>query len=562
MAVLASRELTDAERQPTVTEKQFADAPLSDSDSTEGSTVDQLGKAAELPPRPITGAVWALVVMAILSSLFFFSLDNTIVAVVQPQIIEQFSALDKLPWLVVAYTLGSVSMASFWGRLYGLFDGKILYIVCLFLFQAGSALCGAAPEMDVLIVGRTMCGVGGAGLYIGVLSLLSTFTTKRERPMYIGMTGLVWGLGTALGPIIGGAFTSSHAGWRWAFYINLVIGGLGAPVYLFLLPSSKPRPNDSSKDLWMTLDWVGVALSIGAFLTGTMAISFGGVIYPWKSGQVISLFVLSGLLFIAFGIQQGMAWFTTKELRLFPVHFVLKKDLCILFASIGGGTGLIFLPIYFLPLYFQYLHGCSALAAGVKMVPFIVTMITFVFVNGGVMSKTGIYWPWYTIGSALALIGNALLYTIDVNTSDSKIYGYTVLAGIGTGCFVQASFAVAQSMVEPSQVAQATSFITLGQLSAGTIAMSISNSLFINKATTDIMNLLPGSTKDEIMAGISGFGNFFKNLPASQKAMVNNVLLKSINQAYILAMVAASLVFVLSLFLKRQKLFLDVAVGA
>ncbi|RMZ87402.1 hypothetical protein DV736_g5371, partial [Chaetothyriales sp. CBS 134916] len=553
---------TTASKDLTYTKKDVNRSILSDPESaSRGSAYVGLDKDTELPAQRIHGVVWVLVVMAILSSLFFFSLDNTIVAVVQPEIIQQFSALDKLPWLVVAYTLGSVSMASFWGRLYGLFDGKILYLFCVFLFQGGSALCGAAPNMDILIVGRATCGAGGAGMYIGVLSLLSTFTTKRERPMYIGMTGLVWGLGTALGPIIGGAFTDSSAGWRWAFYINLVIGGVGAPVYLFLLPSSKPHPNESSKELWKTLDWVGVALSIGAFLTGTMAISFGGVVYPWRSGQIIAMFILSGLLFIAFGFQQTLAWFTTKDLRLFPVQFVLDKDLCILFASIGGGTALIFLPIYFLPLYFQYLHGCSALSAGIKMVPYILSMIFFVFVNGGVMSKTGVYWPWYTVGSALSLIGNALLFTIDVDTSDAKIYGYTVLAGVGTGCFVQASFSVAQSMVKTCQVARATSFITLGQLSAGTIAMSIANTLFINKATSDIMNLLPGSTKDEIMAGISGFGDFFKNVPASKTTAVNGAILNSINQAYILAMAAAALVFVLSLFLRKQKLNFEAAMG-
>jgi MFS family permease len=549
---------------PALTEKLELGSDSSDSESTTRDSQLELASKedAERSPRNMKGITWILVVISILSSLFFFSLDNTIVAVVQPQIIGRFNSLDKLPWLVVAYVLGSVSVALFWGRLYTLFDGKILYIVGLSLFEGGSALCGAAPTMDILIVGRTLCGVGGAGMYIGVLSLLSAFTTKRERPMYIGMTGLVWGLGTALGPIVGGAFADSSAGWRWAFYINLVIGGLWAPVYIFLLPASKPRPSDSSIELWKTLDWVGVVLSIGAFVTGTVAIAFGGIIYPWCSGQVISLFVISGLLFIAFGVQQTKAWFTTKELRLFPVQFVLNKDLCILFASIGSGTALIFLPIYFLPLYFQYVHGVTALASGVKMVPFIATMVVFVFVNGGFVSKTGVYWPWFTGGSALALIGNALLYTIDINTSDAKIYCYTVLAGIGTGCFVQSSFAVGQALVKPSEVAWATGFITVGQLSAGTISMSISNSLFLNKATRDVMSLLPGSTAAQVQAGIAGVGDFLKNIPASKKDAVNAALVKSINQAWILSMVAASLVLVLSLFLKRKKLFIDVAVGA
>jgi MFS family permease len=94
------------------------------------------------------------------------------------------------------------------------------------MFELGSAVCGAAPSMDALIIGRAIAGVGGSGMYVGVMTLLSVTTTIHERPMYIGMTGLTWGAGTVLGPIIGGAFADSPATWRWAFYINLVVGGI------------------------------------------------------------------------------------------------------------------------------------------------------------------------------------------------------------------------------------------------------------------------------------------------------------------------------------------------
>ena len=101
--------------------------------------------------------------------------------------------------------------------MYGQFDAKTMYLLTVFLFEAGSAICGAANTMDLLIFGRALCGLGGVGLYAGVMTLLSVTTTEHERPMYIGLTGLTWGLGTVLGPIIGGAFTNSSAGWRWGF---------------------------------------------------------------------------------------------------------------------------------------------------------------------------------------------------------------------------------------------------------------------------------------------------------------------------------------------------------
>ena len=104
--------------------------------------------------------------------------------------------------------------------MYAQFDAKLLYLLNTFLFEAGSAICGAAPTMDALIIGRAICGLGGAGMYTGVLTLLSVTTTENERPTYIGFTGLTWGLGTVLGPIVGGALADSSATWRWAFCRN------------------------------------------------------------------------------------------------------------------------------------------------------------------------------------------------------------------------------------------------------------------------------------------------------------------------------------------------------
>lgn len=85
------------------------------------------------------------------------------------------------------------------GKLYGLFNVKWLFIFSVFLFEVGSAICGAANMMDVLIFGRALAGMGGVGLYAGVISMLSVTTTLKERPLYIAFTGLVWGIGAVTG---------------------------------------------------------------------------------------------------------------------------------------------------------------------------------------------------------------------------------------------------------------------------------------------------------------------------------------------------------------------------
>jgi len=144
------------------------------------------------PPRDIEGIRWAIVVIAILSSTFLFALDNTIVADIQPAIVLHFGSVDKLAWLSVAFLLGAAATNLVWGKIYGQYNSKWTYIFCVVLFEVGSAVCGAAPTMDAMIVGRAICGVGGSGMYVGVMTLLASTTTIHERPMYVGGTGLTW----------------------------------------------------------------------------------------------------------------------------------------------------------------------------------------------------------------------------------------------------------------------------------------------------------------------------------------------------------------------------------
>ena len=167
--------------------------------------------------RPIHGWRWFSSAVAIYATAFLYGLDTTIAADVQPAVVKSLGGIEKLAWVGVGFPLGSVATILPIGHAYSLFEIKYFYLAFVVLFEMGSLLCGVAPTMDVLIVGRVVAGAGGAGMYLGVLNYLSTFTTLRERPMYVALTGLVWGIGTVLGPVIGGGFAVSNATWRWRY---------------------------------------------------------------------------------------------------------------------------------------------------------------------------------------------------------------------------------------------------------------------------------------------------------------------------------------------------------
>ncbi|KAA8652911.1 uncharacterized protein ATNIH1004_001820 [Aspergillus tanneri] len=402
---MSETSVTDTEMQFRMTATGWTDSPESsrglevhpDEDRRHGNAAsrNQPGKSASdriqpltlessaRPPRDIHGIKWVFAVTAILSSVFLFALDQTIVADVQPNIIAEFGSINKLPWLSVSFLLGTASTNLLWGRIYSQFNSKWIYVLCVAMFEIGSTVCGAAPNMNALIIGRTLGGLGGGGMYLGVMMMLSLFTTPLERPSISASLGW-YSVLAPLGPVIGGAFASNaSATWRWAFYINLCIGGAFAPAYFFLLPSRDLRPGVTFWDRMKVVDWIGNTLVIGVYVSGLMAISFGGTTFAWNSAQEIAMFCVSGVLLIALCIHQ--VWSDPKN-RMFPVHFLKNGGLLIQFL-VGSSAGTSsFVTIYFIPLYFQFVQHSDSLLAGVRLLPFIGCLAVFTMLNGHLMA--------------------------------------------------------------------------------------------------------------------------------------------------------------------------------
>ena len=500
----------------------------------------------------LTSYQWIIIVATMMSSTFLFSLDNSIVAEIQPAILSSLGGVEKLGWLGVAFVLGTLATILLWGKIMGVFSVKWSYIVSIIIFDVGSAICGAAPTMDAMIIGRALAGVGGAGMYVGCLSLLSLTTSLRERPIYMASIGFTWGTGTVLGPIVGGAFAENeYTTWRWSFYINLCVGALFAPACLFLLPRSDPQKGVSIIGRLRQIDYVGAILSIGFLTPFVMAINFGGVIYAWESGQMIALWVVSGVVFIAFCLQQKFAIFTTKKNRLFPADFLRNYDMWLLFAAMSCASTCVFTPTYFIPLFFQFVRGDEPLEAGVRLLPFICVMVFCGLLSGGLMGKLGYYMPWYLLGGCLTLIGGTLMYTVDQGTSDSRLYGYMAITGAGAGLYIQASYAVAQAKVAPDRSSDAVGLISFAQYLGITLALAISSAVFQTVAFDELTTLLPDLPPDTVRNIVQGTSSGLLETMAESK--INEVLdaiVHAISQAYVLVLTAGALTVICACLMK------------
>ncbi|EUC43974.1 hypothetical protein COCMIDRAFT_38169 [Bipolaris oryzae ATCC 44560] len=484
-------------------------------------------------PRPVHGVKWVLIVISLLASFLLYALDTTIVATIQPAIVNTFGHVDLVPWLSVAFALASAASTLPWSKAFGLFSAKKLFLGSTALFMGASVLCGGAPDITAFIVGRALAGIGGTGMYMGLLTILS--------PHW-----LLVGHRHRLGP--------RH--WRWAFYLNPCVGGVVAPIYFLILPDYQPVPGVPLRSRLAKLDHIGFVLSSGVFLCIMMAMEFGGVLWTWGDGRSIALFVLSGVLLVLFCAKQTLSFMISKEDRIFPIHFFRSYEMVILFITMMFSAFGTFITIYYLPLYFQFTRGATALETSVHILPYILFLSTCVLINGHYLSKTGFYYSWYVFGSALQLIGGALLYTADETTSNAKVYGYTILLGTGVGCYCQAGFPVAQVKVTASDIAYSVGFMTVSQMLGIAFGTGISGAVFANQAHSGLERLFPDASAEQISAAVAGVGSDLINKASKETAAAAiHIIALAIQDAFIPVFVTGAISFLCSWAMKREKLF-------
>lgn len=510
--------------------------------------------------RKITGFRWFLLCTALYTTALLYGLDTTIAADVQGAVIEAFGSISQLAWLGAGFTLGSAAVILPYGALYDKFSLKYLYIAGIILFETGSALCGAAPSMSALIVGRVIAGVGGTGMYLGVLNHLSALTTREERGTYINGIGFVWGVGACLGPVIGGAFSDSAATWRWGFYINLVIGAATAPIYIFNLPNIRPTSNVSVWKRIRNIYYVGSILSAGMWVSFALSFVFAGGVWRWEhDGRTVATITVFGVLTIAYAVQQYFALFTTPSTRSFPVH-LLKSRTQVLTAvcSAAAFVGLN-VPTYFIPIYFQFIQNDTALHAAVRLLPFLLVMVAFNLGSGYFLSKIKYYMPIYIISGILITIGGSLMYAfLRSETSTSAIYGISVVLAVGTGLTMQIGYAVATLSVPATEVTNSLSMQNVSQIGGATIALIMAVLIFESAAVSNVEGVLAAQnySEEQIRAAVAGTRSvLFEQLSGDLKTKVVEGITRAMQTSFILVIVAGAMIVVSGLAMKREKLF-------
>lgn len=427
--------------------------------------------------------------------------DGTIVGTIGTEVAKDLGGLGLYSWMATAYMLCETIMIPIAGKLSDIYGRKPLFLIGLSIFAVGSILAGLSGSMEFFIFCRAMQGLGGGILIPVAMAAVADLYSPSERARIQGMLGAVFGVGSGIGPLLGG-YIEGVVSWHWCFYINIPL----AAVALLLTLKKFPTPIDDGQ---RHIDIKGIALLTVFLADLLLLIEFGGNRFEWISATSMAMVVIAAVSLVLFVKAEKSA----VEPILAP-HLIRNKTVVMaaIFMFIFG-IGMIGAMMY-TNMFVITVMGLSTLDAGVWSLAMIAGMMITAMSSGMLLNRTG-YKPWLIVGPIISFIGLYILSGMEVDSAmimtqsvrDTYMWRYIggiFILGIGLGCMMSVVMTAVQNSSKPSEIGMTTSSVNLMRSIGCTMGTAIFAMVINSRLSGDLAERLDPLTFQMLLEANGG----------------------------------------------------------
>ena len=444
-------------------------------------TAERVG-ISSLPRRQVL-----ITLAGVLLAMFLSSLDQTVVGTAMPRIITDLGGFTQYTWVTTAYIITSTIAIPITGKLTDMYGRKWFYVGGLAIFIVGSLLCGFSSNMMQLIFFRGFQGIGAGIMMANAFTVIGDIFPPAERGKYQGLMAGTFGLSSIIGPTLGGYITDTLS-WHWVFFVNIPLGVIIAILFILFFPHLRPD------ELKHKIDYLGIVTLIFAVVPTLLALTWGGVEYPWRSAQIIGLFAFSAVMIPLFVVLENRAQEPIIPMWLFKNRIVSVSVFIIFITGVGMFGGIIFIP-----LFFQGVLGQSATNSGTFLTPMMLGLVAGSIISGQLLSRAGGHYRLQgMVGLGVMALGMFMLSGMSPETSNARAITNIVVTGFGLGITMPLYVLAVQNAIPYSALGAATSSAAFFRSIGGAFGLAIFGSIMNNRFASELMGGLPAQAKSII----------------------------------------------------------------
>ena len=367
-------------------------------------------------------------------------------------------------WIFTSYLLAASVVTPIGGRLGDMFGKKWLLVVVLTGLAVGTLIGALATSLALMIVARTIQGLGGAIFPLAFGIIRDTFPRERVAVGIALVSGLL-GIGGGLGILLAGPILE-HFSYHWLFWISLLVTSAAAVAAIAFIPESGVRQSGH-------LDWLGSAL-LSAWLIALLLAVSEAPSWGWVATKTLALFVVSAVAAAAWVAAESRSPRPLVDMTTMRLSGVWTTNLAALLLGFGLYGAFVLIPQFVqTPTSTGYGFGASVSQAGLFFAPTTVALLITSPIGGRLSNSVGAKLP-LVLGSIVTTVAFVVLAIAD---SRWEIYLASTLVGVGVGLAFASMANLIVEAVPPGQTGVATGVNTIARTIGGAIGVEIAASI-------------------------------------------------------------------------------------